>query len=225
VSTPAWILEAFAAVMLLVAEVSAGQLVVSRAWTRGGAGADMAISHLLVAIAIAGILVPGLHTLPDTVWTVVFALTTAWSAWSLWQESRGRGPAAVAGGHYTPQLLHSAALLYVCTALASPSAQSPGTAAAGSGGMSGMAWGASGLPTLRAPTLALLFALLLVARTVRDLDRRASPDGHFPVVERRWMPREPTLAAAIAATATPAAVKACQIATSLATAFILIIMI
>ena len=33
-STPAWILEIFAAVMLLVAEVSAGQLVIARAWTR-----------------------------------------------------------------------------------------------------------------------------------------------------------------------------------------------
>ena len=33
-STPAWIPEIFAAVMVLVAEVSAGQLVTARAWTR-----------------------------------------------------------------------------------------------------------------------------------------------------------------------------------------------
>ena len=42
-SIPAWILDIFAAVMLLVAAVSAGQLVVARAWTRAGArDADIA---------------------------------------------------------------------------------------------------------------------------------------------------------------------------------------
>src|ERR1700689_1398586 len=60
-STPAWILGIFAAIMILVAEVSAGQLVIARAWTRrGGADADIAISQVLMVIAMAGILVPGL---------------------------------------------------------------------------------------------------------------------------------------------------------------------
>ena len=35
-STPAGILGIFAAIMILVAEVSAGQLVIARAWTRRG---------------------------------------------------------------------------------------------------------------------------------------------------------------------------------------------
>ena len=222
-STPSWILDTFAALALLVAEASAGQLLVSRAWTRGGAGADMAISHLLIGIAMAGILVPGLSTLPELVWEVVFALMTAWFARCLWRESRGRGIAAVADGHYAPQLLQSGVLLYVFAALVSSSAASSGTS--GSGGMSGMVWTSSGLPTLQAPTLALLFALLLVACTVRDLDRRAGTAGHFPVVERRWVPSEPVLAAAVTATAAPAAVKACQVATSVTMAFMLIIMI
>ena len=47
-STPAWILEIFGAVMILVAEVGAGQLAAARAWTRhGGTGADVAVSLLL----------------------------------------------------------------------------------------------------------------------------------------------------------------------------------
>ena len=46
-SIPAWILGIFATVMLLVAEARAGQLVAARAWTRrGGADADIAVSHL-----------------------------------------------------------------------------------------------------------------------------------------------------------------------------------
>ena len=120
-STPAWILEIFAAVMLLVAEVSAGQLVMARAWTRrGGADADIAVSHLLMGIAMAGILVPGLTALPNAVWEVVFAVMTAWFVWCLWRESRGRGAAAVAHGHYAPHLVHSAAMLYMFAALAGP---------------------------------------------------------------------------------------------------------
>jgi len=96
-STPAGILGIFAAIMILVAEVSAGQLVIGRAWTRRG-GTDIAVSHLLMGIAMAGILVPGLSILPNAVWEVVFAVMTAWFAWCLWRESRGRGAAAVAHG-------------------------------------------------------------------------------------------------------------------------------
>jgi Domain of unknown function (DUF5134) len=244
-STPAWILEVFAAVTLLVAEVSAGQLVIARAWTqRDIAGADIAVSRLLTGIAMAGILVPGLSILPDAAWEVAFAVTTAWLAWRLWRESGGRG-AAMARGHYAPPLVHSAAMLYVFAALAAPSV--PGT-----GGMSGMAgWSSSGLPTLRAPTLALIFVLLLIAFTVHDLDRRAGLDGYSHAAGRPLVPAGSAgsaLAAAAAGRASgagpgpatepapragpaarlllsPAVVKGCQVATGVTMAFILIIMI
>jgi hypothetical protein len=172
-STPAWVLEIFAVVMLLVAEVSAGQLAVARAWTRrGDADVGIVASRLLTGIAVAGILVPGLSILPDAAWEIVFAVITAWFAWCLWRESRGRGAAAVARGHYAPCLVHSAAALYLFTALV-------GQSAAGSamGGMPGMAGGSSG----GIPALALVFTLLLVAFTVHDLDRRTGVDGYFRV--------------------------------------------
>jgi hypothetical protein len=192
-STPAWVLEIFAVVLLLVAEVSAGQLAVARAWTRrGDADAGLAASRLLTAIAVAGILVPGLSILPDAAWEIVFAVLTAWFAWCLWRESRGRG-AAVARGHYAPYLVHGAAAWYLFAVLA-------GQSAAGSamGGMPGMAGGSSG----GIPVLALVFALLLVAFTVYDVDRRAGVDGYLRV-----------------------AVRGCQVATGLTMAFTLIIMI
>jgi hypothetical protein len=237
-SAPAWILEIFAAVMFLVAEVSAGQLVIARAWTRRDiADADIAVSRLLAGIAVAGLLVPGLSILPNAAWEVAFAVMTAWLAWRLWLESRGRG-AAMARGHYAPPLVQSAAMLYIFAARAAQSVSS-------TGGMAGMAgWSSSGLPALHAPTLALIFALLLVAFAVHDLDRRAGVDGYFRTVGRPLVPAGSALGAAATGTGpvptaesapragpaarlllSPAVVKGCQVTIGVTMAFILIIMI
>ncbi|MFZ0165750.1 MAG: hypothetical protein WAL12_19400 [Trebonia sp.] len=227
-STPAWILEILAAVMFLVAEVSAGQLVIARAWTRRDiAGAGIAVSRLLAGIAVAGLLVPGLSILPNAAWEVAFAVMTAWLAWRLWLESRGRG-AAMARGHYATPLVQSAAMLYIFAAQAGQSVSS-------TGGMAGMAgWSSGGLPALRAPTLALIFALLLVAFAVHDLDRRAGVDGYFRTVGRPLVPAGSALAAAATGPAaytaarlllSPAVVKGCQVTIGVTTAFLLIIMI
>jgi Domain of unknown function (DUF5134) len=214
-STPAWILETFAAMMVLVAEVSAGQVVVARAWTRrGGAGAGIAVSQLLMGIAMTGILVSGLSILPNTVWEVVFAVMTAWFAWCLWRGNRGRAAASVAHGFYAPHLVHSAAMLYLFAAMAAPSA-------AGPGGMSGMAWGsADGMPTLHAPMLALIFALLVIAFAVHDLDQQAGSGLAATAAG-------PVPAAYIAKRLllSPAVVKGCQVTIGVTMAFILIIMI
>jgi len=234
-STPAWILEIFGAVMLLVAEVSAGQLVVAHAWTRRGGTDDIAVSQLLMGIAMAGILVPGLSAQPNAVWEVVFAVMTAWFVWRLWRKSWGRGAAAVARAHYAPHLVQSAAVLYLFAALAGPTGEGSGTPMSGTGGMSRMAGGSSGgMPTLSASTLALIFALLLIAFTVHDLDRRAGVDGYFHVVGRRSVAAGAGLAAAaagpVAYTAerlllSPAVVKGCQVTIGVTMAFMLIIMI
>jgi hypothetical protein len=191
-SIPAWILDIFAAVMLLVAAVSAGQLTVACAWTRAGMrDADIAGSHLLMGIAMAGTLVASLSTLPAAAWEVIFAVMTAWFAWCLWQETRGHGVTAVASGHHAPYLVHSAAMLYMFAALSGPA---PG----GGSGMAGMVGSAGGMQSLHAPTLAFVFALLLIAYTVRDLDRKAGADGYFHVVGRRFTPAGPALATAAA---------------------------
>lgn len=223
-STPAWIPEIFAAVMILVAEVTAGQLVIARAWTRR-ADADIAVSRLLMGIAMANILLPGLSILPNAAWEVVFAVMTAWFASCLWRESRRCGAAAVARGHYTPQLVYSAAMLYIFAALAGPSAEGSGIMS-GPGGVSEMSVGSSGgILTLRAPTLALIFALLLVAFTVHDLDQRAGVDGYFHVAGGPAALRQPTHANAERLLLSPAVVKGCRVATSVTMAFILIAMI
>ena len=71
--TPAWILDIFAAIMLVVAAVSAARLVAARPWQRGAVVTDTDISHLLMGIAMAGMLAPSLTTLPNDAWVVVFA--------------------------------------------------------------------------------------------------------------------------------------------------------
>lgn len=201
-SIPGWLLEIFAGVTLVIAALSAGQLAVMRAWTRPGrVNADIALSQLLMGIATAGVLVPGLSTLPRAAWAVVFAAMTAWFDWRLWRESREHGTAAAISGQYAPHLVYSAALLYLFTALAGPS---PGGSTMA--GMTGMTGGASGtLPTLHAPTLAFVFTVLLIAFTVRDLDRPASTDGYFHVVGRRFIPG-PTLVTATAGSASAAGI-------------------
>jgi hypothetical protein len=251
-SAPAWGLEILGAVLLLVAEVSAGQLVVARAWTRrGGAGASPAVARLLTGIAIAGVLVPGLRALPNAAWEAVFAVLTAWFAWCLWREGRGRGAVGGARGRYAPSLVHSAAVLYLFAALAGPSAEGAGTSVSGADGMPGMSAepvGGStgglptgGLSTLHAPAVALIFALLVVAFTLHDLDRQAGVNGYFAVAGRPFGPAGPALAAAAAGPAaagptvtvptaerlllSPAVAKGCQVATGVTIAIALIMMI
>jgi hypothetical protein len=212
-SIPAWIQEILGAVMLLAAEVSAGQLVVARAWTRrGGTDADIAVSQLLLGIAMAGVLLPGLSILPNAVWEGVFGLMTAWFAWRLWRESRGRGAAAVARGRYAPHLVYSAAMLYVFAVPAGLSASGPGTSTPGQGGMpgmTGMPGSSGGAPTPQVPMLAVIFALLLIAFIVHDLDRRAAgPAGY--TAERLLL--------------SPAVVKGGRVVTGVTMAFILLTM-
>jgi hypothetical protein len=161
VTVPAWLLDIFAAIMLLVAAVSAARLAVGRR----DPDADIDGSHLLMGVAMAGTLTASLATLPSVAWEVIFGLLTAWFGYRVAREYRGgQGLRALVREHHAPHLLHSAAMLYMFLALRPPS---HGAAAAGMGGMR-----AAGL---RLPTLALLFAVLLVAYVVTDLDRIPAP--------------------------------------------------
>jgi hypothetical protein len=200
-SAPAWLLDIFAAVMLGVAAVSAARLVIAwRAGRRSDPDADIDVSHLLMGVAMAGTLVASLTTLPSLAWVSIFAALTVWFACRVAREYRGRGLRALVSEHHAPHLLHSAAMLYMFLALRPPTAQ------AGSTAMPGMS--AAGL---RLPTLALLFAFLLCAYVVADLDRVPPPPAlaRFPLASPAPAPSlalagAPAAAAAAAAAAAPA---------------------
>jgi Domain of unknown function (DUF5134) len=109
--TPGWILDVLAAVMLVVAAVSAGRLVASPRWRRGDSGTDVDIVHLLMGIAMAGMLVSGLQTLADGAWVVIFAVSTAWFGWRVVSDARASGMRALARGHCAPHLVHCGAMV------------------------------------------------------------------------------------------------------------------
>jgi len=168
--TPSWILDILAAVMLLVAAISAGRLVAARPRAGSTGDADIDIAHLLMGIAMAGMLVASLITLPNGWWDAIFAVLTVWFGWRVYRESRGQGARVLADGHHMPHLVHSAAMLYMFVALNA-------TAVGSGGGMSGMGGSSSATQTLRAPVVAFIFILWLAAYVVLDLDRLSGP-GH-----------------------------------------------
>jgi Domain of unknown function (DUF5134) len=198
---PSWVLDIFAAIMLVVAAVSAGRLVAARPWQRGprrAVLADIDVAHLLMAIAMAGMLSASLQTLPNGAWSGIFAVMTVWFGYRVIRDAQVSGIRALAGGHCAPHLIHAGAMLYMFVAFTAPAAH-------GSGGMSGMAGGMSGMGTLQLPTLALLFALVLTGYSIWDLDQLSGPgaSGHYSLAVARVPPPGPVLVG-VAATAAAA---------------------
>lgn len=141
--TPAWILDVLAGGMLAVAGVSAARLAGARLWRRGTVATDTDVGHLLMAIAMAGMLAAGLRTLPGAAWVAIFGVLTCWFGYRVAREAGRSGVRALAGRHCTPHLVHSGAMVYMFLALPPLAAASAGMAGMGSAG-----------PGLRYPSLA-----------------------------------------------------------------------
>jgi hypothetical protein len=180
-----WLLGALAVAMLVVAVASAARVAVlfagrgpRRARAAGPAVVDDA-ALVFMAVATAGMLAPGLRTLPATGWEAVFAALTAWFAVRSARAARhpaGRstaGAAAPASPGCVPHLVHCAAMLYMFLAL---------PAAPGAGGMT--------MPAMAGPAallhvLAVLGALAVLGFCARDVGhlsaRRYRLAGAVPV--------------------------------------------
>ena len=80
---PAWLADSFAALMLLTALYCAGRLVVTRTWRRP-TGQDVDLVHVLMGVAMAGMLAPAGLLLPGpvqpggTIWAGTWAWSSAW---------------------------------------------------------------------------------------------------------------------------------------------------
>jgi hypothetical protein len=158
---PAWVTDTFAAFMLVVAAVSAARLVAARPWRRGAVVVDTDIAQLLFAIAMAGMLASGLATFSNTVWAVICGVLTAWFAYRVLRDSRVSGVRALTS-ESGPHLAHGAAMLYMFLAVATASASS----------MAGMQMAAgTTMQIVRYPTLAFVFALILLGYAAWDLDQ------------------------------------------------------
>ena len=158
--TPAWILDMFAGGMLAVAGVSAARLAGARPWQRGAVVTDTDVAHLLMAIAMAGMLAGGLRTLPNAAWVAIFGVLACWFGYRVVRDyRRQRRPGA--GG----RALRAAPGAQRGDGLHVPRCYD---ASGGHGGNGGHELGGAGA---HVPTLAFVFALILTAYTIWDLDQ------------------------------------------------------
>ncbi len=152
VTGPAWLAGALAAVVLTVAVFGVGRLVLG--WRRPGE-ADADVVHVLMGVAMAGMFVPRLATLPDSAWEIAFAAGAAWFGWRAVRDRTGAGPAAVPGragagpavgpdpagrrrwcACPVPHLVDCLAMVYVLWAV--PAVATAGRAGGTASGMAGM---------------------------------------------------------------------------------------
>jgi hypothetical protein len=161
---PAWLAKMLAAVMIVTAAYCFTRLIVAwRSRRRTDYGVDGV--HILMGVAMAGMLVPRLNPFWDSGWEVIFAAATAWFGV---QTVRGHRNELAVGrrwvAHHLQHVVACGAMLYMFLAVA--------PAKAGGSG-SGMAMGGAG-STATFPTLALVLTLALVGYVIWNADRLTS---------------------------------------------------
>ena len=159
-----WLAAAFAAIMIITAAYCVTRLAL--AW-RGRRPTDRPVDavHVLMGVAMAGMLVPGLRVLWIGGWEIVFGVSGVVFLWRMARKlhpgrrtGRRTGPAHPPA-HDGQHLLACGAMLYMLPATMSGSAAGRGAAA---GAMSG----ATGLPIL-----ALILAVALLGYVVWTADK------------------------------------------------------
>jgi Domain of unknown function (DUF5134) len=164
VSVPAPLGYLLAAVMVVTAAYCVTRLLAARLGGRPTA-ADADMVHVVMGVAMAGMLVPRLSWLPDGGWEVVFGAAAGWFGWQLILAWRGSGGGAAAA-HQAPHLLASGVMLYMFIAV-SPATAGPALAAPA-------AMGGQSAGTIRFPFLAFVFAAALFGYVVWVTDRLSS---------------------------------------------------
>jgi len=112
VGGPAWLTAIFAAAGLAVAVYCAGRLIASRRWHRP-TELDTDGAHVIMGVAMAGMLVSGLRTLPSAIWEVVFAAAAAWFGYRMLQAQRGAQSSPWRSSHPLPHLVECAAMVFM----------------------------------------------------------------------------------------------------------------
>jgi Domain of unknown function (DUF5134) len=189
VAEPSWLAGLLAAVMIATAAYCAVRLAV--AWRRRRPTAyDVDAAHVLMGVAMAGMLVPRLNPFGDAGWRVIFGGAAAWFAVRAVRQylgpraewPRARRPRAewrrtgrrVYHGHYLHHVLASGAMLYMFAYAAGSAGAAPGLPMVGSSmpGMPGTAEVAGSSPAAAGfPSLTLGLALALFAGVIWAVDR------------------------------------------------------
>jgi len=158
-----WLADTFAGIMIITAAYCASRLVVSRRQHRP---TDHQVDgvHVLMGVAMAGMLVPRLRVFWAGGWEIVFGASAVWFAWLMIRALRSRNAVRHQLSHHLQHVLACVAMVYMFLAVGSAA-----KAASGGSGMSGMAAG-----TAHYPTLALFLALALFGYVVAAADRLPS---------------------------------------------------
>ena len=160
-SGPAWLAGGLAILMIVIALYCAARLAISRL-RRRNTDRDADALHVLMGVAMAGMLEPRLTPVPITVWRAVFAAAAAWFAWQAIRPARQAGRARRA--HPTAHAVECAAMVYMLLPVGSwPSGHGPRMA------MPAMSQGA----TIGNPALTLVLALFMLGYVLWAVDRLA----------------------------------------------------
>jgi hypothetical protein len=197
---PAWLTGIFAALMLTVAVYCAGRLIAARRWRRP-TEVDTDVGHVLMGVAMAGMLAASLRIMPAVIWEPVFGAGALWFGSQALRARRGALTSPWRCLHPTPHMVECAAMLYMFLILPTLSAQASG---AGMGGMSGSAIAS------RFSFLALVLALFMFGYVVRVADRLTLPARALGVQPALVI--QPALAVQPALAAQPALAHAVQAA-------------
>lgn len=161
---PAWIGDGFAAVLVVV-----GLYCLARLGAVAPLGrrthVDANLGHVLMAVAMVGMLVPGWHTLPSEVWLAVFLVLALWFLGRTVQVLARDGLSQVAGErgvhlrHYAVHGVMALSMVYM---------EALGTGSTGSTGGAGTAMGMGA--AVGVPVLTLVFMVVLLASAVWQID-------------------------------------------------------
>ena len=114
-----------------------------------------------MGVAMAGMLVPRLRSLPDGAWEAAFGAAVGWLGWQAIRARRAGGSAA----HYVPHVLASGAMVYMFLA-APPASTGPALA--------GVVMDGRSAASIRFPVLALTLAVALFGYVMWVTDRLPS---------------------------------------------------
>jgi hypothetical protein len=163
---PSWLAWIFAGVTLATAVYCVARLLA--AW-RQHRPTDRHVDgiHVLMGVAMAGMLVPRLRVFWIGGWEVVFGVGAVWFAGLALREHRGRPATGGRPGHHLQHVLACGAMLYMLLAVTGTSG-SAGTAAETAKAMGGTGG------TAHFRTLALVLAFALFGYVVWNADRLSS---------------------------------------------------
>jgi hypothetical protein len=158
---PAWLSYIFAAIMLSVAGYCATRLVAAHRWRRP-TDLDADGAHIVMGVAMAGMLAASLRFAPAGLWEAGFWAGALWFGWQAVRVRRGAPVSQWRCPQPVPHLVECGAMLYMLAAI--PVVRS----VSGGSGMTGMGISAT---ESRFSLLALALALFLFGWAVQVVDR------------------------------------------------------